>query len=80
MSVKLDGSVDPEPLRLLQGVSDVTMESMAGATRVRIAADDAERIAPDVCALASERGWKVRELRPEHQTLEELFVQITGGD
>jgi ABC-2 type transport system ATP-binding protein len=80
LMVKVEGAVDADPIRHLHGVSHVSTEALAGATRLRIAADDAEKLAPDVCALASERGWRLSELRPERQTLEELFVQITGSD
>jgi gliding motility-associated transport system ATP-binding protein len=78
--VKVEGHVDGEPVRHLQGVTNVNTEPMAGATRFRITANDAEKLAPAVCALASERGWKLCELRPERQTLEEMFVQITGTE
>jgi gliding motility-associated transport system ATP-binding protein len=77
---RMDGSVDPASIESLPGVERVAIESTEGGARLRIATGDAEGLAPRLCALAGERGWAVRELRPERMTLEERFVQITGAE
>jgi len=77
---RVDGNVDAQVLRDLPGVFGLTVEGGGGATRLRIETNDAERLCPRVCALAVEQGWKVREMRPERQTLEEMFVQITSRE
>jgi len=77
---RIDGPVDADPVRALPGVNDVSLRTLGGATRLRIDTSDAEELSPRLCALAMQRGWKLRELRPERQTLEELFVQITARE
>jgi ABC-2 type transport system ATP-binding protein len=75
--VSFDEPVDAEPVSGLAGVTTVGQETADGATRLRITGPDLDELAPRLCALAVARGWKVRELRPERRTLEDLFVQIT---
>jgi ABC-2 type transport system ATP-binding protein len=77
---RIEGPVDPGPVRELPGVSRVAAEAADGATRLRITTADAEALSPRLCALAVQRGWKVQELRPERQTLEDLFVRITARE
>jgi ABC-2 type transport system ATP-binding protein len=78
--VRADGDVDPDAVRELPGVSAVEAEAADGSTRLRVSTPDADALAPRLCALAGERGWALRELRPERQTLEDLFVRITGQE
>jgi ABC-2 type transport system ATP-binding protein len=77
---KLDGVIDAEPVRSLMGVHGMAVDTTGGVTRLRITTPGAEELAPRLCALAAARGWTLRELRPERQTLEELFVQITARE
>jgi ABC-2 type transport system ATP-binding protein len=74
----LEGKVDLDDLRGLSGVDDVASEPAGAAVRLRLTTPDTADLSPRLCALAVQRGWKVRELRPERQTLEQLFVKITG--
>src|SRR5438132_480309 len=74
----LEGKVDLDDLRGLSGVDEVASEPAGGGVRLRLRTPDTGELSPRLCALAVERGWKVRELRPERQTLEQLFVKITG--
>ena len=74
----LEGTVDLDDLRGLSGVDGVASEPAGGGVRLRLTTPDSAELSPRLCALAVERGWKVRELRPERQTLEQLFVKITG--
>jgi ABC-2 type transport system ATP-binding protein len=76
--VRVEGDVDAGEVRALPGVSAVEAEAVDGTTRLRVSTPDADALAPRLCALAGERGWALRELRPERQTLEDLFVRITG--
>jgi ABC-2 type transport system ATP-binding protein len=78
--VRLDGEVDVEAVRGLPGVIAVAQERADGTTTLRVTTADAEGVSPRLCALAVERGWQLRELRPERKTLEDLFVQITGRE
>jgi ABC-2 type transport system ATP-binding protein len=78
--VRIEGRVDVEPMRRLPGVASVTVEAADGSTLLRITSEAAEELSPRVCALAVECGWNLRELRPQRQTLEELFVRITGEE
>jgi ABC-2 type transport system ATP-binding protein len=75
-----DGHVDPAPVRTLSGVLRIDEEKTVTSTRLRIATAKDADVSPRLCALAVERGWKLRELRPHRQTLEELFVRIVEQD
>ena len=65
------------PVRDLDGVAKVEYNPTAHGGRLRVTGDGTEEIAPRLCALAVVQQWKVRELRPQRQNLEELFVRIT---
>ena len=71
-----DGPVRAEAFDGLAGVGSVSHD---GESRLRFAAPDMGALAPRLCALAVEKGWQLRELRPERPTLEDLFVQITNS-
>jgi ABC-2 type transport system ATP-binding protein len=75
-----DGHVDPAPVRTLSGVLRIDEEKTVTSTRLRIATAKDADVSPRLCALAVERSWKLRELRPYRQTLEELFVRIVEQD
>jgi ABC-2 type transport system ATP-binding protein len=75
-----EGAIDPAPLRAVSGISRVEHQKIPDGTRLRITADDGANLAPHVCNLAAQHGWKMRELRPHRQTLEELFVRIVEPD
>jgi ABC-2 type transport system ATP-binding protein len=75
-----DGDVDAMAVQALAGVFRLEREKTSGGIRLRIATDQRSDLAPRLSALAVERGWKLRELRPHRQTLEELFVRIVERD
>lgn len=77
---EVDGTIDPALVRKLPGVADVAVEPVGGGTRLRITTEGSEELAPRLCALAVECGWKLREVRPQQQTLEDLFVRIIERD
>jgi ABC-2 type transport system ATP-binding protein len=74
--VDLDGDVNPAPVSSLPGVVHLEREKTAGGTRLRIATDAGAELPAGLCKLAVEHGWKIQELRPHQQTLEELFLRI----
>jgi ABC-2 type transport system ATP-binding protein len=71
-----DGTIDTTPLQTVSGVTRIERQKIPDGTRLRITADNGAALAPRLCSLAAEKGWKIRELRPHRQTLEELFVRI----
>jgi ABC-2 type transport system ATP-binding protein len=70
-------AVDPEPVRALEYALQVESETAGAGARLRITTDRAEELSPRLCALAVVQGWKLLEMRPERQTLEDVFVRIT---
>jgi ABC-2 type transport system ATP-binding protein len=76
----IDGPVDAEDLRELPGMLDMSAEPTPGGLKIRISTNDPGGLAPWLCQLAVQKGYKVRELRQERQTLEELFIKITGPE
>jgi ABC-2 type transport system ATP-binding protein len=77
---EFEGAIDENALRSLPGVTDATSERIDGGVKLRLHAGDIGGLTPRLCHLASTQGWKVREVRPERPTLEDLFVQITGRE
>jgi ABC-2 type transport system ATP-binding protein len=75
-----EGRVDEGLVRTLRGVSHVESEPTAIGSRLRIAAADAEDVTLRLCRLAAEHDWKIREMRRQQQTLEDLFVRIVERD
>ena len=73
-----EGHIDPAPFRALAG--NLETEKTADGTRLRIVGGHAAELGPKLCALTAEHGWKLRELRPQQQTLEDLFVRIVEKD
>ncbi len=74
--VDIEGVIDTGPVSSLPGVVHLEREKTAHGTRLRIATDAGTDLPPRLCKLAVERGWKIHELRPHQQTLEELFLRI----
>ena len=66
--------------RLSLGVRRVQEESLGGITTLTITTDTPREVIPRLCALAGQQGWRVREVRQQKQTLEDLFVQIVGAN
>jgi ABC-2 type transport system ATP-binding protein len=73
-----DQVVLPDAVQNLPGCDRVIAEKIAAGTRLRFPAPDLALLAPNLATLATEKGWGLRELRPERPTLEDLFVEITG--
>jgi len=77
---EFDGSIDENALGALPGLTDAASARVDGGVQVRLQAGDLAGLTPRLCSLAANKGWKIREIRPERPTLEDLFVQITGRD
>ncbi len=77
--VDIEGAVDPAPVKAVPGVKGVESEAIVNGTRLRVRGDGSD-LGPRLCALAVECGWKLRELRPQQETLEEKFVRIVSGE
>jgi len=78
--VEAEDAIDPAPIRAVAEVVQVQTERMPGGTRLRVTTDQPGEVAQRLCALSVSNGWKLRELRPHRQTLEDLFIRITGGE
>ena len=78
--VEADGPVATEPVRQLAGVSRLESETIPNGTRLRITTPGAGELTPRLCDLAMKQGWKLRELRPQRQSLEDMFVRIVEGE
>jgi ABC-2 type transport system ATP-binding protein len=57
----------------------LSVEPAGEWTEVRFEAAGEEDPRPEVAAAAARRGWPLRELRREAQSLEEVFLTLTGG-
>jgi ABC-2 type transport system ATP-binding protein len=75
---EVEGDIDLEPVRAISEITRLESEPIATGTRLRIATQAAEKVLARLGDLAVQHGWKLRDLRPQRQTLEELFVRITG--
>jgi ABC-2 type transport system ATP-binding protein len=71
---------DLEPVQSAAGVRQVESEPVEGRTRLRITTARPDELTQHLCALSVRHGWRLHELRPQRQTLEELFVRITSGE
>jgi ABC-2 type transport system ATP-binding protein len=80
VSADLEGNIDVSLVRKLPGVAGVEEETTARGKRLRIAADDAAEVSAQLCALAVECKWKLVALKPQQETLEDLFVRIIEQD
>ena len=62
----------------LQGVKHVNASQSDGWCLLEIESNSNRDVRDDLSALASKKGWPLRELRREVATLEDFFVQITA--
>ncbi len=77
----VEGAVDQAAVEGLPTVSNVhPLEATNGESRVLVHSEDVPETTSQLCRLSAERGWKIRELRPERETLEDIFIKITGAE
>jgi ABC-2 type transport system ATP-binding protein len=74
--VEAEGPLATEPVRALAGVGRLDSEVIPNGTRLRITTQGPQELTPRLCDLAVQQGWKLREIRPQRQSLEEMFVRI----
>ncbi len=72
------GGADAASVGRLLDVDRAETQPLPGGVRLRIPTADPAALASRLAALAVEQGWQVRELRPQQQTLEDLFVRVVG--
>jgi ABC-2 type transport system ATP-binding protein len=78
--VEAEGLVNFDAIKATEGLEDVAVEPIPGGTRLRIATSEPSQTSQRLCALSVVHGWNVREIRPQGQTLEDLFIRITAGE
>ena len=78
--VEAEGPLATEPVRQLAGVGRLESEAIPNGTRLRITTQGPRELTPRLCDLAVKQGWKLRELRPQRQSLEEMFVRLVGDE
>jgi len=78
--VEAEGSIATESIRQLAGVGRLESEPIPNGTRLRVTTDGPRELTPRLCDLAVQQGWKLRELRPQRQSLEEMFVRIVEDE
>jgi ABC-2 type transport system ATP-binding protein len=77
---EFEGLVENGPVMQLPQVVHLDREKTPEGTRFRITTDKEAELSSRLCALSVERGWRLRELRPQRQSLEEMFVRIVEQD
>jgi ABC-2 type transport system ATP-binding protein len=77
LAMTVEGEVPESGFGELPATTALTAQYRGGDTHVRIHTGDAEALSRHLFDLAVTRGWRLKELRPERQTLEDLFVRIT---
>jgi ABC-type uncharacterized transport system ATPase subunit len=77
VTIETAEEIDIEPLRHVVDVLALEQETVAGNPRVKITTENPWELMPRLCSLSVVHNWKVREIRPQRRTLEELFVRIT---
>jgi ABC-2 type transport system ATP-binding protein len=78
VDVVVDGTVDVAPLRNSPRVVHVESTSAGPHTQMRIYTTAVDAFLPELSKTAAARGWVLREVRPNKQTLEDMFVRITS--
>ncbi|MCP5142596.1 MAG: ATP-binding cassette domain-containing protein [Chromatiales bacterium] len=73
LTVRFASPADAGELAALAGVASVDGDGTDWLLSVN---GDADSLAGEVAELAAERGWGLRELRPERASLEQLFVDL----
>jgi ABC-2 type transport system ATP-binding protein len=80
VTAEIEGIVDLDPVKANEELSDVETEFTGDATRLRVTTDRPEDVVQRLCAMSIVQGWRLREVRPQKQTLEDLFVRITSAE
>ena len=78
--VEAEGEVNLAAIEREEGVEQIGGDTLSGLTRLRVRTDNPIEISQRLCALSVVHGWKIREIRPQGQTLEDLFVRLTAEE
>jgi ABC-2 type transport system ATP-binding protein len=78
--VEAEGDIDHAPLTEVTGVEHVESEPTERGSRLRITTTIPDEVAHRICLLAAGQNWRLREIRPERRTLEDLFIRLTAGE
>lgn len=79
MIVESDQKMDPTALKGVAGVVRTDTESDATCHRLRVLLEGREAVT-HVSNLALRQAWKLREIRPQKRSLEELFVALVEDE
>ncbi len=66
-------------LAKVSGVSEVELTAVDGYTSAAVRPKEGYDIREEVSRAIAQNGWPLREIRLEHATLEEFFVQVTAN-
>jgi ABC-2 type transport system ATP-binding protein len=78
--VEIDGQQVEEGIGAIDGVRGVVRRKASGDGRTALMVTTAggRDLRPEIFAMARDRGWTLYELHQEAQSLEDLFLQVTG--
>lgn len=74
-----EGVIDLKPIQALAETIRAEHESLPDGMRVRVTTRKPAELSSRLCALAAQHSWRVREIRPHRQTLEDVFVRIVSA-
>ncbi len=74
--VEIEGTPDLAPVRAISEIEKLETEKIAHGTRLRIATREMEKVMAQLSGEAVKHHWKLHDLRPHRQTLEEMFVRL----
>jgi ABC-2 type transport system ATP-binding protein len=74
--VEVEGDVDPHILQEIGELEKIIKERIPHGTRLRLLTKDVEKVLARVSIIIVKNNWKVLDIRPQRQTLEELFVRL----
>ncbi|OGI48512.1 MAG: ABC transporter ATP-binding protein [Candidatus Muproteobacteria bacterium RBG_16_65_34] len=77
LAVAFRAAPDPALIERLPGVHKVESD---GAGRLRVFHEPGQDPAEAIVRLAAEKCWGIYEIAPERASLEQLFVELTGGE
>lgn len=72
--------MDTEAVQKLPGIARVDTEPTSKGNRLRITTDGKKELASQLCNMALKQGWRIREVRAQKQSLEEMFVRLVEGE
>jgi len=78
--VESEEPIDTQAILDTGGISRMENIAVPTGTRLRITQEGSQDRTAKLCKLAVENRWRVVEIRPQRQTLEDLFVRITGQE